>query len=111
LETDDLITARARDELGSRMPTEVATPGFPGEFDVARRFATSECAFAFDEDFDRLADHLAVELVRHLLLRCEQLVVAAALHVFRNIIGETIDRYCAGARRILEDEAVLEAAA
>src|SRR5207247_1483852 len=97
LEADDEVGAGAADELGGgRGRKKASDPFVPGQLDGAGDgLAANQFAFAFDHQLDGLADQLAVDFVADLLLDGEELVVAAALRVLGDVVGEAVD--CGGA--------------
>ena len=76
--------------------------------DENRFAAADQFAFAFHQDFDAAADHLAIQLPGDFLLNGEKFVVSPALDFLGNVVGETIDGHRSGPGRVFEDEAVLE---
>ena len=62
----------------------------------------------FDEHSHSFADQRLVVFSTDARLQRQQVGVALALNGLRHVVGEAVDRHRAGARAVLEDEAVLE---
>src|SRR3984885_7695469 len=100
VEDHDAVASRAADELDRPVRRQLCV-----RVEFAGRFAR-----ALDQHFYFAADEICVVLFADLVLNGQEFVVAAALHVFRNLVRVAFERLRSGTRAVPENEAVLKAA-
>lgn len=96
IEYDDPIAMRSTGQLQRRARSAVGIGFFAG---------------AFDENVERAAEKLLIVFFADLVLDRKQFVVASLFDVVRYVVGQVIGRFGSGPFAVLENKAVLEAAA